>query len=204
MQFSKLFLHFKKMKGFFIFAGVLFLAGGFLGYYSEAFHEFLDQQLNAIRDIARELNEGDNVQLSMFLFIFINNAVKCVIIIFLGLLLGVVPFIFVVINGMVLGYLVFTIQTTLGTGEVISMIVKGILPHGIIEIPVFLIAAAYGMKIGMTSIGEVIRAIQNKRKEGDRLVQLLKLSLPLSVVIVFSLLIAALIESIITPIIMNL
>lgn len=204
MKLSNLFLHFQTMKFYFFVSAALFIAGIGFGYVSESFRTFLDSQLSALGEIAQELSESENPELTIFLFIFLNNAVKCVLIVFLGLMLGVIPLLFILLNGMVMGYLIFVLQTDQGTASTIEMLVKGILPHGIIEIPVLLLASAYGMKMGAAVLSELIRAVGRKSNRPNQLRSMLKLSLPLSGFIVISLLVAALIESFITPMVMGL
>jgi stage II sporulation protein M len=99
-------------------------------------------------------------------------------------------------NGMILGY-VLSLQTNEST---ISIVLKGILPHGIIEIPVILLACAYGLKIGMLvwKMGVQLLVPDEKRSARIELLRIFQLTKPLSMGIVILLLIAAIIESTLT------
>lgn len=123
---------------------------------SEAIVRLVAPQLEGLREYSRELSQSSVPELSFFKFIFINNAVKSVAIILLGAFLGVLPAFFLLMNGMVLGLIV---ALAAEQGEnLFDLIVLGLLPHGIIEIPAILIASAYGLQFGyltLKGIGEL-------------------------------------------------
>ena len=73
--------------------------------------------------MSKSISSKENPQVWFFIFIFLNNAIKSVIIIFLGLLLGVLPLFMLIANGMILGY-VLSLQTNEST---LSIVLKGIL-----------------------------------------------------------------------------
>ncbi|MDO7908311.1 stage II sporulation protein M [Paenibacillus sp. JX-17] len=132
-----------------LFAAAVFAVSLGAGWYgAETFRDMLIQQLQGLTEVREKLETSDNVQLSFFIFIFLNNAIKSVIIIFLGALFGIGPLIFLVINGMVVGFVVRLADLN-GAG-VTELIVKGLLPHGIIEIPALIIACAFGLQFGRT------------------------------------------------------
>lgn len=125
----------------------LFVIGIILGVWlAVPLGQYLEKQLEQLRGVTEQLQQSNHVELSYFIFIFFNNAIKSILIIYLGALLGILPVIFLVMNGMMIGFLVYT-RSTEGV-DLINLIVKGLLPHGIIEIPAILIAAAYGLKFG--------------------------------------------------------
>ncbi|MUG88772.1 stage II sporulation protein M [Paenibacillus timonensis] len=106
--------------------------------------------------ISRSLAQSDHPELNFFLFIFFNNAVKSIMVILLGAIFGILPAFFLLMNGLVLGFVV----TAAGAdgGNVLNLIVRGLLPHGVIEIPAILIAAGFGMQFGyliLKSLGEI-------------------------------------------------
>jgi stage II sporulation protein M len=82
--------------------------------------------------------------IAMFLFIFVNNAVKSFAVLFLGTFFGVVPVFFVAINGTLIGIMSSVVTAKHGAGFLFA----GTIPHGILEIPAFLIAASYGVQLG--------------------------------------------------------
>lgn len=177
---------------------VLFAVGIVLGAAgSESILRLVAPQLEAMQQYSRELSGSEIPELSFFKFIFMNNAVKSVAIIAFGAFLGLVPVIFLVMNGMVLG-LVVSLSAAEGA-NVFELIVLGLLPHGIIEIPVILIAAAYGLQFGylvLKSIGEL-----GAREREERTVvwgDFLRSAVRGAFWIIVLLLIAAVIESTVT------
>ncbi|MEK4460572.1 stage II sporulation protein M [Paenibacillus sp. FSL R10-2748] len=157
----------------------------------------LAQQMEGLGEVAQRLQNSEHPQWSFFVFIFFNNAIKCVLVIFMGAVFGIVPFIFLIVNGMVLGFVVH-LQTDMGR-SMYEVVVKGLLPHGVIELPVLIIACAFGLKFGINIMSTIGTSIGLKRK-GTGLVWdlFMKQTLRVSIWSVILLLIAAAIESGIT------
>ncbi|MEF3355638.1 stage II sporulation protein M [Paenibacillus sp. GYB006] len=178
-------------------AAIIFLVGGVLGWISTgALQEIMIQQISGLREISEQLQQGDNVQWNFFTFIFWNNATKAVLVIFAGALAGVVPVIFLVINGGVLGFLLH-----LSWQQGVSMydvVVKGLLPHGIIEIPAIIVACAFGLKFGVLIIKSLGKGMKRTRNRTTDLRSFIRQTGTASVWIVILLFIAAIIESTIT------
>lgn len=192
-----LLIHFKEMKHYFIVVVLVFGFSLYMGWAnSEQFSTFLENQLAGLEPMIKTINTQENPQIWLFVFIFLNNAIKSVIVVFLGLLLGVIPLFMLIANGMILGY-VLSIQPHEST---MAIVVKGILPHGIIEIPVILLACAYGLKLGMLvwKMGSQLLVPYEKRTARFEIMKILQLTKPLSIGIVVLLLIAAIIESTLT------
>jgi len=139
-------------------SAVLFAAGLALGAGADWLDGYLANQIEPLRGIAERLDAMDNAQVWMFLFIFINNFVKSLFVVFLGALFGVFPLFFLLTNGMILGYVAAAAGEA--GANVTALIVRGILPHGILEITAILIAAAYGLKYGTLVSAELIRAFR--------------------------------------------
>lgn len=197
MNLQALLKHFKEMKHYFIVVILVFGFSFYLGWAnSEQFSHFLNGQLEGLKSMSNTLSQKENPQLWFFIFIFLNNAIKSVLIMFLGLLLGILPLFMLVANGMILGY-VLSLQTNEST---LSIVLKGILPHGIIEIPVILLACAYGLKLGMLvwKMGMQLFVPADKRSARTELAKTLHLTKPLILVIVVLLMVAAIIESTLT------
>lgn len=191
-----------------VFISIVFVASAIYGAQSDWLADFLLQQIESMGALAGELQEMDNASTFLFWFIFLNNAIKSVLFMYLGLMVGIAPFFFVALNGMVIGFLYQLInsgQMGYGAGSAFEVYAKGILPHGIIEIPVLLIASAYGWKLGMSVISEIGQAMKGTtvRANNQSLSFLLKQSGWMVLFIVVSLFIAALVEAYITPIFLN-
>jgi len=86
---------------------------------------------------------GDSSGFHLFVSIFLNNAGVATTAYALGVLFGIVPVLIVAFNGLILG-VVATYLVHSGTIGFQRMIL-GILPHGIVEIPAILLAAASGV-----------------------------------------------------------
>lgn len=197
MKFKGLFNHFREMKHYFIAAALVFGFGFVIGWQRpDQLAQFLNSQIKSIQNIGETLNAKSHPQLWLFIFIFLNNASKAILFIFLGLLFGIMPLVMLVVNGMVLGY-ILSHQASESTWLLVA---KGILPHGIIEIPAIVITCAYGIKLGALA-GKMILHLfipafgKSARSEMGRVV---KLTVPLMVFLVVVLLGAAVIESTIT------
>lgn len=81
----------------------------------------------------------------LFIFIFLNNAVKAFLVILLGFLFGIVPIFFVFTNANLIGLVI----AVFGAREGFLRVVLSLLPHGIFEIPAVLIASGYGLWLGV-------------------------------------------------------
>ncbi|WP_054956030.1 stage II sporulation protein M [Paenibacillus dakarensis] len=180
-----------------ILSTVLFALGIMIGWVgSGPLQAILIDEIQGLRDISESLRMSDNPELSFFVFIFLNNSIKSIFVLFSGILFGIIPFVFLAINGMVIGFMLNVVK--MNGGDLGEMIFKGLLPHGIIEIPVILIACAYGLALG----GLVYKSILPREVRGsglrERWQELWRKSRTASLWIVVLLLVAAVIESTIT------
>ena len=82
----------------------------------------------------------------LFFVILLNNSAKSFAVLLAGILFGLVPLLAVATNGYILG--VAYLFASRGVGYVQAA--KTILPHGVLEIPAVLLAAAYGLWLGVT------------------------------------------------------
>ena len=135
-----------------------------------------------------------NLSILLFLIIFINNAIKALGLVFLGILLGLPPLLFIGLNGFILGGLGSALESVNGWRYVIA----GFVPHGVIEIPVILLATALGLTLGMESLKWLVRRESRvKLQLSDCLKVYLRLILP-------GLAVAAVIEVFVTPLFIGL
>lgn len=172
------------LRFYILFVSVLFVGSivfGYMGFQSEIFSEPLEwiQELSEnIKDSTQEYPSW-LIFLAFFAVIFLNNAFACFLDIILGPLIGIFPMFSAFINGGLLGW--FAQEEGL-------MVFLAIVPHGIFELPAFLLSAAIGLRLGR----EVLKRKTErhlKKELGDGLKVFVILILPL-------LLIAALIESV--------
>lgn len=176
----------------------LIFAGMVIGGTNPAFKAFLDAQLSGIAELVSKIDESSNPTLSMIKLIFLNNAIKSIVVIYLGAFLGILPFFFLVVNGMVIGYLLKASAELHGGAYVFELIVKGLLPHGILEIPAIIIACAYGLRFGVLVLKAVGASLFGRSKEGSAgtdIKEFVIRTVPVVIILTITLLIAAIIES---------
>jgi stage II sporulation protein M len=130
----------------------------------------------------------------LVLIIFINNAIKALGLVFLGILLGLPPLVFIGLNGFILGGLSSALESVNGWRYAMASFV----PHGVIEIPVILLAAALGLTVGMESLKWLARRESRVKSQlSDCLKVYLRWILP-------GLAVAAIIEVFVTPLLIGL
>ncbi|MFA5831139.1 MAG: stage II sporulation protein M [Candidatus Paceibacterota bacterium] len=134
---------FKEIKTPFLFLSLLFVLSLWLGYSSAGTHPKeagdlfvrFSQSFSALKNI--------NI-MAMFLFIFVNNAVKAFAVMAFGAFFGIIPLLFVSVNGLLIGLVSSVIIQKHGA----SYLFAGTIPHGVLELPAALIAASYGLQLG--------------------------------------------------------
>ncbi|MDR6226915.1 stage II sporulation protein M [Desmospora profundinema] len=84
-----------------------------------------------------------------FITIFINNVTASLLMVVFGLFFGVFPLMALVTNGMLLGVVLGIASGESGANPFV-LFVTTILPHGTLELPAILIAATFGIRLGMT------------------------------------------------------
>ena len=130
--------------------------------------------------------------LAIVLVIFINNALKALLAIVLGIGLGIVPLLFVAMNGYVLGAVIRMVADKAGFAAAIL----GLAPHGVIELPAVLLASAFGVALGWEALLQIFR-------RGGQVGPMLRRSLRTYLRwIAPGLAVAALIEVFVTPLVM--
>ncbi|MDZ4247518.1 MAG: stage II sporulation protein M [Dehalococcoidia bacterium] len=123
----------------------LFAAFTFAGYrtsgslYSISMLEGLETTLGFLKGLG---------PIALLFVIFINNSVKALLVILLGVIPFVFPSIFVAMNGFILGLVINMSVASKGLGFTLI----GLLPHGILELAATLLAAALGIQMGLALI----------------------------------------------------
>jgi stage II sporulation protein M len=181
--------YFYYLKRFILLSGIIFSLFLIIGYHVSKYLQ--TSILEQFQEVFKGLTKLSPFELTFF--IFLNNSIKSFAAIILGLAFGIVPIIFLVLNGLIIGLVIFEVIKAKG----ILFTLAAILPHGIIEIPLFLISTAIGLKIGY----EVIRKIKGKgnvKKE-------VKIGVKLFILKILPLFfLAAIIEVFITPFVVSL
>lgn len=182
-----------QLRPYILFASVIFAAAVLFGYsIAQDFPEEIEQILEEIK---KELGPlGDATSFELFLIIFEQNVFALLLAIISGIFFGIIPCLSVFTNGLVLGIIAFEVLREFSW----EILLAGILPHGIIEIPVLIVSAAIGMKLGISVLERVFKRKGSIKKE-------LKKAFKFFFYILLPLLfLAALIESFITPLLLSL
>lgn len=131
------------LKGYILFVSLIFILSTLMGYwYSSLDLAFATQtsvDIGEMFDIIQGLHP-----LIIMIIIFFNNSIKCLIVLLLGIGFGLVPLVFLTYNGFLIGIVVLITERIEGSLYVLAAIV----PHGIIELPMILISAAIGIRLG--------------------------------------------------------
>jgi stage II sporulation protein M len=125
--------------------------------------------------------------------IFLNNAFVSLLFLVLGLALGVLSVLFIAFNGYLVGVIAYLAAQERG----LLFILLALLPHGILELPMVFLAAAIGLRLGHQVFSALIgKPTQIKREFIDGLTFYFRWILPI-------LLVAAIIETFITPLLLS-
>ncbi|PIQ92909.1 MAG: hypothetical protein COV69_00815 [Parcubacteria group bacterium CG11_big_fil_rev_8_21_14_0_20_39_14] len=140
------------LRFFLLFAFLLFVFSAFLGYLSA------QEQPEKAQFLLEEMRQAYGPMLKtsalwQFVFVFLNNSFTLFLVLSLGIIFGIFPGMVLFSNGAILGMLAFLLKDNLLWPGFFT----GILPHGIIEIPVMILACAVGLKIGKTAYKKVFK-----------------------------------------------
>ncbi|RVU54589.1 stage II sporulation protein M [Anaerosphaera multitolerans] len=183
----------KTLRKIIVFASIAFLISVVGSYFwaksnSEVIGSILGKTINGI------MNNLDTSSFKNFgVSLFLNN-IRAVAVM---TVMGFIPFLFIpifslILNGMIIGMLPVLIQR-----DFLRSMVFGILPHGIFEIPALVLGASLGTMLCITLIKKIFRrdAVEIKVLLKYILTTYLKKIIPL-------LIIAAVVEAYITPLIL--
>ncbi|BAU26062.1 stage II sporulation protein M [Aneurinibacillus soli] len=182
-------------------AALLMVMGGAIGYISaDQFAETLKRMIDGILKSAKQEQTGADI----FWLIFRNNVMVAMMMIGLGIFFfGIYPAFTLLMNGAILGFLLKTISSKGISAS--KVLIGGILPHGILELSMIILSGAIGMKLGIRLYEWVLAMLvpERRRMANDRLYKLLE-QLPLLFgTVVLGLFVAAIIETMITPYILQ-
>ena len=162
--------------------------------HSNAAESALSSYAESVKDI---LNANGKIS---FLGVFKNNLFACVT----SIIIGIIPFVFfaaisLVTNGIMIGVVLGYGKAT-AEFSVFKAVVFGMMPHGIFELPAIFLSLALGIYLCKI----ITRKFMGKANSGEGLLYTLNLTAKVFVLVIVPLLIvAALVECYITPIIIN-
>lgn len=181
----------RSIRGYILLSILLFAGSAILGFVAAS----RDPQLVAIyiEEIGSKIGWILGLSPPMMMgFIFLNNLFASTIAMLLGIGFGIVPALVAVLNGVVLGVIGYHAIETIG----VMYLVAAILPHGIIELPTVLICIGVGFRLGhlllLTFLGKDVDL------GGE-----VRFALRLLRWVVLFLFLAAVIETLITPIVIQ-
>ena len=126
----------------------IFVAGSFYSYFAVTFEAVpppgVESQLAEVEELFRMIL--DNPPLITALFVFVNNFFSMLIILIFGALAGISPLLALFLNGFLLGTVAAAYKAE-GI-PVLTMIITGILPHGLFELPALFLCGALALKLG--------------------------------------------------------
>lgn len=143
------------------------------------------------KEVARQIM-GDNPY-ELFIKLFFNNLEACILLFLGGASFGILTIFIMSLNGIVIG----AIMEIVHADHSAAFVVAAILPHGIFEIPAFIISGALGILLAQSLINEWYNG-QDTAIEAKKLARIFILYvLPLVAV-------AACVEAFITPVVIHL
>lgn len=177
-----------------IFLALLFFLSAIFGYVltensPDEIQKFFIEKLNDMFEPALNLPP-----LKLFEFIFLKNFAAAAAAILTGVIFGVIPIFLIAMNGFILGIVSFIILKQFD----IFVLMAGILPHGIIEIPAIIFSATGGLRIWRSFYR---RILYDEKNINNEFLSVLKFFI---LIIIPMLIIAALIETFITPLAIDL
>jgi stage II sporulation protein M len=203
-------------KKYLLFAFLTFVIGMGLGfYYSHLFDPIIKQMQGQLEEIVGELKGKSALYIAFF--IFLNNTRAAMMMLVLGTFFFLMPLVLLFVNGLVVGYVLNL--SALNGGSPIEIFIFGLLPHGILELAAIFVAGGVGTFLGIRVLkwffwpGGLFSHMYGKQrgelkefweKRGAiRIKKRFQQVLSVAFAVTFTLLLAALVESFITPILIN-
>jgi stage II sporulation protein M len=180
-------------KRWLIIASLLFGTGVILGLTKPAgIANLLSEEMAALREIAGSL--ASLPQFAIFVFIFIRNATTLLLSFIFSPVLCLVPILGLILNGSLLAF----VAASVGQQKSLGFVLAGILPHGIIELPAFILGQAAALSFSTAAIIALFR-----KEKRSSLMPNLKQNLRYLLIALALLLPAAVIETYVTPLLLT-
>ena len=185
--------YFSRNKNFLILSLIILVLSIILGV---LFSNFIKTYvLEILKNIAETMPKDGNVS-KTFTMIFLNNIRVNFIIVLFGLILSIISVLITIFNGLILGFM-YTVVSPI-------VFVVGIFPHGVFELSAFIISLACAFLVTKLEINIIKSVSKFKVKEEIKNSEILIKDILLSIIMIFVLLlIAAIVESTITPLLLG-
>lgn len=184
-------------------ASIIFILSIFIGYYYvNEQNQVIQTLFTELKNIAEEIKNNDTSTFMIYT-IFLNNISAAIKMILFGVFFGFFPIMALLANGVIIG---FFLKNAVMPMDSVYVFLVGILPHGIIEIPAIIIAAAFGMKLGFSVVKLIVEVLnkENRRYNANRIKETIRQIPTVILGLTILLLIAAVIESTITGYLLSL
>jgi len=167
---------------------LLFFSTLLIGWVGTAQHPEIGQQFMRLfeKEVAGQIMGGSSLDIG--LKIFSNNLEACILLFLGGASFGILTIFIMSLNGIVIGAIMELVHKQ-HSGLFVA---AAILPHGIFEIPGFVIAGALGILLAQSLVNEYYG-------NGDAAAQAKHLSRSFVVLVLPLITVAALVEAFITP-----
>jgi stage II sporulation protein M len=177
--------YFRELKPYMVASVLLIVAGAIFGIVSSMhFPEIAGARSEALKEFSRLFLGLSKPYLA--LAIFLNNSLKTLVVIVLGIFAGLLPLVFLLVNGYVLGLVSYASLQSKG----LSVFFLAVAPHGLFELPAILLGTSIGLMLGARAIQQMLGS--EERALGREVARGLRFFF---IVIVPMLLLAALIEA---------
>jgi stage II sporulation protein M len=171
-----------------VFTFLLFFSTLLIGWIGAAQHPEIGEQLLHLfeKEVAGQVIGGSSFEIC--LKIFSNNLEACILLFLGGASFGILTIFIMSLNGIVIGAIIQLVQQK----HSLAFVAAAILPHGIFEIPGFVLAGALGMLFSQALVNEYYGT-------GDAAVTAAKLSRQFVLLVLPLIAVAAVVEAFITP-----
>jgi stage II sporulation protein M len=179
---------------------LLLIFGALIGYiFKDLFHSYVQEVFKKMSSLVDDTNELKD-PISLLTLILKNNVIAVISMIAIGLLsFGIYAIMSLVLNGAIVGYLL-NLYADAGINP-LTVFIIGLLPHGIFEFPAIILACAIGIRLGVFATQWLSGLLSGQKRD------LVKVNFnhflkdfPMYFgVVIFLLVIAAFVESFITP-----
>jgi stage II sporulation protein M len=133
----------KELLSLIVFSFSLFTVFFFLGFYmAVSDSSVIYEQMSVLQDLVEKLVELSPI--GLLFFIFLNNSLVALFASLGGIIFSVLPLLIIISNGFLIG-IVFHFISSVHSW---NFFLGGILPHGLIELPIIILSTAMGLWLG--------------------------------------------------------
>jgi stage II sporulation protein M len=150
---AEMLAYLKTLKPYFIVITSLFILAIITGYIAALYHvEIVDVLLDSFQEsyVDKLVNASP---IEIMLFIFKNNIFVSFFAVVGGIFFGIISIGIILFNGFFIGAVVFELIQQYGG----LVVMAGLIPHGIIELPMILISASIGLRLGLLTFQRVFK-----------------------------------------------